>query len=174
MRKTIVIGLSALLLSSVAAFAAETQAGETRASLVNDPVERATDSPLVRAAKRALAARTGAAAGAVVINDQYLRANGGGHYAQNLGTLPPVTYGAYAGADIVAARSPAPKNTRAVIEKKVQELGQQQRILNDEADQGPYGEVGEDVVTGRMTQNQTEQQQLQQQLNMPRPSRPPQ
>ncbi|MGZ7080224.1 MAG: hypothetical protein ACXVJT_12480, partial [Thermoanaerobaculia bacterium] len=144
-------------------------------ALVNDAAERATDSPLVRAAKRSLAARTRIAT-QVVIDDQYLRATGGGHYAQAVGTLPPISTAADNTPRFVPPSSPVQKDTRAIIEKKVQELKVEQRNLADEADQGPYGEIGEDVVGARMTQNQNEQQNLQQQLNsnQPRPSRPPQ
>lgn len=171
-KRTIAFGLSAMLVSGGAAFAA-TARNLDGSALVNDAAERATDSPLVRAAKRSLAAR-GRSSAQVVIDDQYLRANGGGHYAQAVGTLPPISTGANAPPAFVSAATPVQKNTRAIIENKVQELKQEQRNLANEADQGPYGEIGEDVVAGRMTQNQNQEQNLQQQLNQPRPSRPPQ
>lgn len=173
-KRMIALGLSAMLVGGGAAYAATARALDGSA-LVNDLSERAVDSPLVRAAKRSLAARTRSANTQVVIDDQYLRATGGGHFAQAVGTLPPISTGADT-PTFVPTATPAQKDTRAIIERKVQELKVEQRNLADEADQGPYGEMGEDVVGARMTQNQNEQQNLQQQLNsnQPRPSRPPQ
>ena len=177
MRNRIILGLAASMVSAALGAATVVSDSAAAPALVRDSVERVNDSPLVKAAKRSLAARTKGAS-PVTINDQYLKNTRGGHYAEASGSPASMASGTSApGASaFVAAPTVAPKNPRPALERQQKDLQQAARAYAYEAEQGPYGEFSEeDVNIGSQEMNQMQQQQTRQQLDsLPRPSRPPQ
>jgi hypothetical protein len=145
---------AALILAAATAQAQQTTpkaqqeiAGSNLPPLISSTTAQAGDSPLVRAARRAVAARI-ATAGRQVISSQTLRR---GTVSQASGPAhgPSVNY------DETPANMPKQEEeNRQALEakKRIEKLQEEQRIMADEADQGPYGEYDEDYVEGRMTQ----------------------
>lgn len=114
--------------------------------LISSTAAQAGDSPLVRAARRAVEARV-SAAGRQVISSQTLR-RGTVSQASGPAHAPNVNY-----FDPPPGASQKEDNRQAEeTKKKIEKLQQEQKIMADEADQGPYGEYDEDYVEGRMTQ----------------------
>jgi hypothetical protein len=176
MRKTIVLALVSLSISTMLAAATVVSNSATEeSSLVRDPIVRDNDSPLVKAAKRSLASRTKAANGAVVINDQYLRTSTGGHFAEASGIQAPINSAPAPNASTFkSAPTVAPTDPRPALEQQKKDLDRAARAYSNEAEQGPYGELTEDQAIRGQETTQQQQQQVQQQLDsMPRPSRPP-
>jgi hypothetical protein len=126
------------------------------------------DSPLVQAAKKAVAARQNSKS-RIKINDRTVR--GAGHVSQGTGpavvsmNLPPApSYAPPPGAD------PADVARQKELAAKIEALKQEQERMAAEADEPYGGDVEEDRVDQRQSQIPQEIDQLQRQQT---PSRPP-
>jgi hypothetical protein len=180
MRHTTIAVMTIALVGGAGLYAAETPAPATSA-LISDLRVQANDSPLVRAAKMAVATRAGLTVHASRVIDNASLRGMGGHVAvanANPGASIP-SLGSYPQqypADPTTA--PVAGETRAQIQQKINNLRVQQGIMAEEADQ-PYGGLyNEDLVNKRMTEIPQQLNQLQNQLTPPpppsSPTRPPQ
>ena len=148
-------------------------------ALISDTAVKATDSPLVRAAKMVAAQRKGLVEHSpTVITNDTLKLTGG-----HISTSSSVPYAPDPGNLLPGPSDPPPPPPaglstadRAKIEQKIQNLQTEQRIMAHEADQPWSDEIDEGKVEQRMTQIPGEINQLQKQLNPPPkpPSNPPQ
>jgi hypothetical protein len=129
------------------------------ASLINSVVVTPADSPLVRAAKRAVAARQNQnATNRVMISSTTLRR---GRFAQSTGPVAaPVPLPPSAPANPPAPRT-APDPNAAAVQAKIDALKQEQERLASEANEPYGGDMEEDQVEARQKQTQEELQKLQ-------------
>lgn len=167
---------TAVILLTLAALPLSLFAQGSMPPLVPDVRFRPDDSPLVRAAKIAVASRAGQPTrvfdNAAVANSRGVISTSSG--AAELPTFQPTSM--YPGAAPAAGQSTqtfAPQVDRAAVQKKIQQLNQEEGRMAMEAEQPYAGDVSEDRVDQRLSQIPQERQQLQQQLNQPQPTPPP-
>jgi hypothetical protein len=138
--------------------APETRVITPKATLITSVAVAPEDSPLVRAAKRAVAARqNGNVTNRVVISSANLRR---GKYAQATGPvngpkpLPPTTPAN------PPAPTVAPDPTAAAVAARIEALKQEQKRLAAEADEPYGGDIEEDDLDARQKQTQQQLEQL--------------
>jgi hypothetical protein len=156
MGKRLAVSLLVISAASLSGQQREVRPASTTASLVQDTTFRTDDSPLVRAAKRTLAARKGGQNLPVHrVTDATLKRGGRVAFASgpvNGPTVPPLPE---------PEGPPVPQalpDRTAETQQRIQALQQEQRRMRDEADEGPYGEIDEDVVERRLTEIPNEMQ----------------
>jgi hypothetical protein len=134
--------------------------------LIRDTTPQVNDSPLVRAARAAVAARNRAAGSRTVIDDRTVRR--GRIYQANVpltSTLPVFP----AEVQPLAATTAAPTADAIAARQRLEALKQEQQRTAEEADQGPYGETSEDDVERRLTQIPAEAAQAERDLQAATP-----
>jgi hypothetical protein len=138
------------------------------ASLINSVVVTPADSPLVRAAKRAVAARQNQnATTRVMISSTNLRR---GRYAQSTGPVAaPIPLPPSAPANPPAPRT-APDPNAAAVQAKIDALKQEQEHLASEAGEPYGGDIEEDQVEARQKQTREQLEQLQKLQNAKPPA----
>ncbi len=149
-------------------------------ALISDVTAREHDSPLVRAAKSAVASRQRMAAHSpVIIDNAYLRRS---HVtlttSSSAAALPAGAPSYYAQPQAVGNATPALSPTdRAAVQQKIQQLTMERAIMAEQADQPYAGDISEDRVDQRLSQIPMEINQAQRQLqtpSAPATPRPPQ
>ena len=138
------------LAEKAAAPADEAPVTATAGAPLAQTAESATDSPLVRAAKRANAARRNQKSTTAVITDKDLKRSGG-HFTTT------TTQNELPGAPTTPAKNPTVDSgqtaaERAANAKKVEGLKNEQGRMGDEMDQPYGGDVSEDQAAARMSQ----------------------
>jgi hypothetical protein len=167
MKVTLIVSIAVLAVALSAA--AQPTSTPQRPALVSDTTVRADDSPLVRAAKIAVASRLG---GSIVIDYVYMRRTTG-HISEATGpALMPVNVG---GAKTAAEHSStfaaqSQPVDRAAVQQKIEALRQEQQRMHAETDEPYGGDVNEDQAERRMSEIPKEINKLQN----PPPPRPPQ
>ncbi len=169
MRNRLAVSLLVISAASLSGQQPEVRTAATAASLVQDTTFRTDDSPLVRAAKRTLAARKGAQNVPVhrVTDATLKRSSGRVAFASgpvNGPSLPPLPEPE--GPPVPVPQ--APPDRTAETRQRIEALQQEQRRMRDEADEGPYGQIDEDVVERRLNEIPNEIQQA-----TPPPTSPP-
>jgi hypothetical protein len=150
-------------------------AASVKPALTSNVAIGAGDSPLVRAAKIAVASRMGVPS-RVIDNSTVASATRTLTTTSVNVTLP--TYGSTYGGGQQAAPGmpptyPTARPNRAELQKNLQQLNQENARMHDEADQPYGGDVSEDRVQQRIEQLPQEIQGTQQQLTPMPPSHPP-
>jgi hypothetical protein len=163
MRTTAMALIGCMAVFSAHATEMTSASSTSRPALITDLTVRDSDSKLVRAAKMAVAARTGAVQGGWAIDDRFVS-----HVPHALG----VGYGAapaYSSGQQTQLPVPSTGPTPAQVQKQVQALRQEQGRMAEEMEQPYGGEVSEDRAQQRMEQIPGEIKGLQRSL----PSAPP-
>jgi len=172
---------SGILVAAVSSFAQTAQTApqpnvETSAAtappLTKTVAVEPTDSPLVRAAKLAVASRQHPS------NRRVVKLNGistgRGRFAESTGPVNGPNLPASSTPSTPTAvpewqrREQAKAAQEAEKQKKLQELAQQERVVGVELDEPYGGDIEEDAVEQRMTEIEQQRQQLQ----TPNPPRP--
>jgi hypothetical protein len=166
--------IAALALVTVAA-ASYAQTTDSLPPLTRNTQIQAGDSPMVRAAKAAVAARLrGPSQARTLINDQTLRR---GRVFQPSGeALPAPNLGGYEASAGLATGSGASVEQaaqRAQVVQQIENLRTEQQVLADESDQEPYSDVDPDFAEQRLTQIPGQINAAEQQLRNPNPPPPP-
>ncbi len=144
-------------------------------SLISDITIRAGDSPLVRAAKTAVATRIREASRStgVLISDAYVRNSTGGRISEAHSSAPLPSFGQATPRQGGSASTMNLPNiigvNRAGVERQNQQLRQEQGRAFEESMQPWGGDVSEDRATQRLTQIPQEIQKNEQKLNNQRP-----
>jgi hypothetical protein len=110
------------------------------------------DSPLVLAAKRTLAARRQTTTRAAIrVTDNNMRRSARVSFA----TGPvegPATSAGYPSREGATSAATQPPDPAAQAAAKIEQLKNEQTRMREESDQGPYGELDEGYVEGRLSQ----------------------
>lgn len=141
------LAASLILFATATAHAQQTQARQDLPLLIRNTVAHPDDSPLVRAARAAVAARL-RSTNRQVIDDRTVRR---GRVFQSTGPVN-VSFPLPFDPPAPPTRPAAPSQQLIDAQKRVDSLRQEQQRMAEEADQGPYGEVDEDRVEQRMTE----------------------
>ncbi len=127
--------------------------------LIKSVIVEANDSPLVRAAKRAVASRQNASQRRVI-----KVVSGRGRVAQATGPTEgphvPPPQGAPPPPEKTWAEQAAEKR-KALAQERVKVLEQEQRVVGAEVDEPYGGDIEEDDVERRLSENAAERQNLQ-------------
>ena len=139
-------------------------------ALISDLTAREHDSPLVRAAKNAVASRQRMAVHSpVIIDNAYLRRSRVTlTTSSSAAALPP------AGASYIQPQQPMGTATpalspadRAAVQQQIQQLTMERARMAEQADQPYAGDISEDRVDQRLSQIPNEINQAQRQLQTP-------
>ncbi len=156
------IGIAVLALMPAVAIAADEP---STPPLTSTTVVQTNDSPLVMAAKKAVASRHGS--GRVIDNNFVASSKGLLSIGGSTGSYDVSTDSMYPGGQpgVQLSTSPRPSGPdRATIQKKVDQLRQENARMRDEAEQPYGGDISEDRVQQRLEQIPGEIQNTQQQL----------
>jgi hypothetical protein len=165
--------MSLLIVTSIAAGTLAAQAPPTpvpsdeQPQLIHSVTINPGDSPLVQAAKKAMAARH-AADQRIRIDERMTR--GRGHVSQSTGPVT-VSLNVPSSGNDGSSSTPATEvdATRQKVQAQVQALRQEQEMIAAEADEQYANDIEEDQVDQRQTQIPNEIQQLQPQQPPPAP-----
>lgn len=168
-----------LSLSAWAQTAPAPASGDSLPPLINDLTIRDNDSPMVRAAKATVRNRVGpngvARVKPVVIDNAALQRATGGNVSQSstpLANLPQFGHDVGAPPERAHDEKPAGPDP-AVVQKRIQELKDEQRRMAAEAEE-VYGSQSEDRTQQRLEQIPNEIQEQQRQLQPQPQPQPPQ
>ena len=134
--------LAAMALMAALPLGAQQATAPARPVLVNDTNLHAVESPLVRAAKRTLAARRTGTQGGWVVDDQFILRTTG-HISQSRGATnssrSPYSSESNTAPGSVAMGSSAPSGPDAAVQAQKAAAVRQQHAMAVEALQDPYG-----------------------------------
>lgn len=177
MNRPVIFAFGAVIGCAAALHAQSTPAPATQPVAVSDVTIRPDDSPLVRSAKMAAAARASRRNG-VIINDAYLKAHTDGKISQARAIAPPVP----APKPQMRAETdfpvivPKPRNPvdPAALEKRQEALRQEQTRLAARLEDPNGGDSDTpDDAEKRLAQIAKEMEQIQQQLKKQQTQQPP-
>lgn len=147
-------------------------AATVKPALISNVAVGPDDSPLVRAAKIAVAARMGVPS-RVIDNNTVASARGTLTTTSANVTIP--TYGSPAQqtGTVTPSAAASSQPSRAALQKDLRQLNQENARMHAEELEPYAGDVSEDRVQQRIEQIPQEMQHTQQQLNQAPPSNPP-
>lgn len=174
-------GILVIAASAHAQTTAAAAAAPDAPPLTKTVVVESGDSPLVRAAKRAVASRQSTDSRRVITVRTAAAGAGRGRLAEATG---PTT-----GPQVPAASTPAKPNTgsqkseaqrkadeiqKAQVAEKLKQLAQEEAKVAAEADEPYGGDMEEDEVDARLGAVEQQRRELQQPVQQPPPPKPPQ
>jgi hypothetical protein len=167
MKSTAIAAIGITLLGGAVMYAADAPPPSGTSALISDVTVNPNDSPLVRAAKMAVASRAQMTIhSAVVIDNASLRSIGG-HISQASGEVaafPSASAPIRPDQPTPAGVSPA---DRTRIQSRINDLRREQGVMAEEADQPYGGLVNEDLANKRLTEIPGQINRLQNQLTPP-------
>ncbi|MDQ6801178.1 MAG: hypothetical protein M3041_10110 [Acidobacteriota bacterium] len=174
MRTTAIAAITLTVVGGAALYAATPAPVVATSTLISDVNVQANDSPLVRAAKVAVANRARMTVHAAKVIDNAALRSMGGHIAVSTNEGAPIPSGSasqqYPSDPVASANGGV---DRAQVSRKIDDLRREHAAMAEEADQ-PYGSLyNEDLVNKRMQEIPRQLNQLQNQLTPPPPPSSP-
>lgn len=171
MKVSLIVSTAVLAIALPAA--AQSTSTPPRPALISDTIVRVEDSPLVRAAKIAVASRLGGTS--TVIDYNYMRRTLG-HISETTGpaTMPFVGGGKATAEHSSSFAAVPPPVDRAAVQQKIDNLRQEQQRMHAETLEPYGGDVDEDYAERRMSEIPKEINKLESPPQQPPPPPPPQ